>query len=144
MALNKIKTHMEGYTFMLFLKALHDFKMLNDSSLIGGARLHWSWPYLSMLAYLCTSFFSDCQSLVLLRWLHGPGNGRVCWMFPHPSALSYTQGVSLVMWCLDELHSQINKWKKGNLESEIKLKCKCPLGLQDTIAREVWPHLRVW
>ena len=38
--LNKIKTHMEGYTFMLFLKALHDFKMLNDSSLIGGARLH--------------------------------------------------------------------------------------------------------
>ena len=37
---NKIEIHMEGYTLMLFLKALHDFKMLNDSSLIGGARLH--------------------------------------------------------------------------------------------------------
>ena len=31
---------MQVYTLILFLKALHDFKMLNDSSLIGGARLH--------------------------------------------------------------------------------------------------------
>ena len=35
-----IHTHMEVYTLTLFLKALHDFKMLNDSSLIGGARFH--------------------------------------------------------------------------------------------------------
>ena len=36
-----IHTHMEVYTLTLFLKALHDFKMLNDSSLIGGARFHY-------------------------------------------------------------------------------------------------------
>ena len=60
---SRLSILMQVYTLMLFLKALHDFKMLNDSSLIGGARFHYCqlinviWYHFSVISkvsvFLC-------------------------------------------------------------------------------------------
>ena len=114
---------MQVYTLMLFLKALHDFKMLNDSSLIGGARFHYCQP-INVIWYHFSAI-SKVFCISLPRWFNGPGNGRVRGMFPHPSALSYTQGVYSLRY-LNKLYTKIYTIKKRNLKSEIKHKFKRP------------------
>ena len=101
---------MQVYTLMLFLKALHDFKMLNDSSLIGGARLHWPWPYLSMLVYLCIIFQrlpKSCLAQVGPRFWQWQSLWNVS---PSQCPVIYSRCVFLVMWCL---HTNTQRYAKG-------------------------------